>query len=101
MRAIVPGKPLDSEMIARVLSTEEDLRMPPVEHGAALTAAQVDLLKRWIAQGAEYAVHWSYVKPERPDPPVCDSAERPELVPQSDRPVCAASPAAAGPDAHG
>lgn len=77
MRAIVPGKPLDSEMIARVLSTEEDLRMPPVEHGAALTAAQVDLLKRWIAQGAEYAVHWSYVKPERPDPPVCDSVERP------------------------
>ncbi|MEZ6130344.1 MAG: DUF1553 domain-containing protein [Planctomycetaceae bacterium] len=67
--AIVPGKPEDSELIARVTSADADLRMPPAEHGAALTAAEVDVLTRWIQQGAPYAKHWSYVKPVRPDVP--------------------------------
>ncbi|MCR9202249.1 MAG: DUF1553 domain-containing protein [Planctomycetaceae bacterium] len=73
MTAVVPGKPADSELIARILSDDEDLRMPPADHGAALTPRQVDVLKRWIEQGAPYAVHWSYVKPERPEPPVSQS----------------------------
>lgn len=67
--AIVPGKPEASEMLVRVSSTDADLRMPPPEHGAALTAAEVDVLTRWIRQGAHYAQHWSYVKPQRPELP--------------------------------
>lgn len=69
MTAVVPGKPAESELIARILSDDEDLRMPPTDHGAALTPEQVDILKRWIEQGAPYAVHWSYMKPQRPAPP--------------------------------
>ncbi|HWY88923.1 MAG TPA: c-type cytochrome domain-containing protein, partial [Gemmataceae bacterium] len=53
-KVIVPGKPADSKMIQRVLREDED-RMPPPEVGERLKPAQVELLKKWIAQGAEYA----------------------------------------------
>lgn len=67
--AIVPGHPEDSGLIARITSEDEDIRMPPAEHGAALTAKEIQILRDWIQQGAKYATHWSYVKPVRPDPP--------------------------------
>jgi hypothetical protein len=43
--------------------------MPPPNAHKTLTAPQKDLLKQWIAQGAEYQPHWSYIKPERPELP--------------------------------
>ena len=46
--AIVPGKPDQSELIARVLSEDEDVRMPPADHGARLDAREVDILSRWV-----------------------------------------------------
>ncbi|MEZ0266648.1 MAG: PSD1 and planctomycete cytochrome C domain-containing protein, partial [Phycisphaerae bacterium] len=67
--AIVPGQPDKSELIARVTTADEDDVMPPAKHGARLTATQVDTLKRWIAQGAEYTQHWAYAKPVRPTTP--------------------------------
>ena len=67
--AIVPGKPDQSELIARVLSEDEDVRMPPADHGARLDAREVDILSRWVQQGAKYATHWSYVTPQRPELP--------------------------------
>jgi hypothetical protein len=65
LTAIVPGKPEDSHLISRVVSTDADLVMPPPETGRKLTAAQVELLSRWIQQGAEYQGHWSFIRPER------------------------------------
>lgn len=67
---IIPIKPGDlrnSEMIRRVTlpETSEDL-MPPTKAGQPLRAAEIELLKRWIEQGAPYATHWSFAKPERP-----------------------------------
>jgi len=67
--AIVPGKPDESELIARITSTDPDLVMPPPEAGERLPAKQVDLLKRWIAAGATYEPHWAYVPPKRPAVP--------------------------------
>src|SRR6266404_923079 len=64
--AIVPGAPEKSEMIARVTTTDDDDRMPPLKTGKKLSSAQVESLRRWIAQGAPYATHWAYVKPIRP-----------------------------------
>src|SRR5262245_4451364 len=64
--AIVPGQPGKSELIKRILSTDDDERMPPKGSGKKLTQREIDLLKQWIEQGAEYAQHWSYVKPMRP-----------------------------------
>lgn len=57
-RAIVPGDPAASELLARVTSTDPDVRMPP--EGESLTAAEVARLRRWIAAGAGYAEHWAY-----------------------------------------
>ena len=70
--AIVPGAPEKSEMIARVTTSDEDDRMPPLKKtGKKLTPLQIDTLRRWIGQGAPYATHWAYVKPAGPPlPPV-------------------------------
>ena len=39
--------------------------MPPPDAGRALTKEEVDLLRRWIDQGAEYAPPWAFTKPVR------------------------------------
>jgi hypothetical protein len=74
--AVVPGKAEQSELIKRVSSTDEDEMMPPPKASAKpLTAAQVEVLRRWIANGAEYKQHWAYVRPVRPSlPAVKDTA---------------------------
>ncbi|MBI3414860.1 MAG: PSD1 domain-containing protein [Verrucomicrobia bacterium] len=64
--AVVPGDVAKSELIKRVTTTDEDEHMPPAKTGKKLTPAQVELLKRWVAQGAPWKQHWAYVKPERP-----------------------------------
>jgi len=68
--AIVPGHPEKSAVIQRVTSRDDDERMPPKESGKQLTRREIDLLSQWIKEGAEYAPHWSYVKPARPPLPV-------------------------------
>jgi hypothetical protein len=63
--AIVPGKPDESELIKRILTNDEDDVMPPPATKKVLTAQQKDLLKRWIAAGAEYKEHWAFVAPKQ------------------------------------
>jgi mono/diheme cytochrome c family protein len=67
--ALVDGKPEASELIKRVTSTDADLRMPPPKHGKSLTNEQIEVLRRWIAQGASYAKHWAYEPPVAPKLP--------------------------------
>lgn len=67
--AVVPGNPAASELMARLTSADPDIRMPPPEFSAPLTAEEIDLFQRWIQQGADYATHWSWVAPQRPEPP--------------------------------
>ncbi len=57
---IKPGDPVESELVARIESTEADEVMPPPKAGPPLKAEEKALLKRWIAEGANYAEHWSY-----------------------------------------
>ncbi|PQO41881.1 PSD1 and planctomycete cytochrome C domain-containing protein [Blastopirellula marina] len=67
---IVPGKSAESELIHRVATTDADLRMPPAgSNKPQLTAEEIDLLRRWIDQGADFQRHWSFVPPTRPEPP--------------------------------
>jgi len=68
-RAIVPGHPDDSEVIARITSTDPDLVMPPPHTKVSLTDDEKRILADWIAAGAEYAPHWAFVKPEKPAVP--------------------------------
>jgi hypothetical protein len=64
-RAIVPGDAGASELLRRITHPNPDERMPP--HGAMLADAEVEVLRRWIDQGARWDDHWAYVKP-RPQP---------------------------------
>jgi hypothetical protein len=64
--AIVPGNSAKSELFARVTSADEVEHMPPLKAGKTLSAGEIDLLRRWIDQGAPYSQHWAYVKPVRP-----------------------------------
>src|SRR5687767_2420707 len=66
---IVAGKPAESELIARILSTDPDKVMPPPDAKTQLKPEQVETLKRWVASGAEYRGHWAFVAPQRPQPP--------------------------------
>lgn len=63
--AVVAGKSTESELARRILSTNDDERMPPKATGITLTESQKELLKRWIDEGASYAPHWAFVKPVR------------------------------------
>lgn len=66
---IVPGDADASEMIRRVTSDNPAYRMPPPEESDALTPVEIAALRAWIAQGAEYEKHWSYIAPVRPELP--------------------------------
>jgi Protein of unknown function (DUF1553)/Protein of unknown function (DUF1549)/Planctomycete cytochrome C len=61
-RTIVPGKPDESELIARVTSTNPDDRMP--YHATPLPPDQIHLLRQWIKEGAEWQDHWAFVAPK-------------------------------------
>jgi mono/diheme cytochrome c family protein len=76
--AIQPGDPGASEVIRRVTSTDPAVVMPPPKHGPALNPEEVETLRLWIASGAEYAVHWSFVKPQRPQPPAVSAPGWPQ-----------------------
>ncbi|MFN3189965.1 MAG: PSD1 and planctomycete cytochrome C domain-containing protein [Aureliella sp.] len=66
---VEPGSPEDSTMIDRMKATDDDERMPPPEHGAPLTAEEIELFEQWIREGAPWAEHWSFVAPKQADAP--------------------------------
>lgn len=68
-KAIVPGKPQDSRLVEHIFSTDPEELMPPPKSGKVLSAEQKDLLRQWIAQGAEYEPHWAYIPLRRPAVP--------------------------------
>src|SRR5215831_18288394 len=61
-RTIVPGKPDESELIARVTSSDPEARMP--YHAAPLSPQQIEVLRRWIKEGAKWEDHWAFVAPQ-------------------------------------
>ncbi len=69
MSALVPGAPEESELVTRIESEDDSLVMPPPETHKPLSDRQKEILRRWIDQGAEYQLHWSYEVPRRPDVP--------------------------------
>jgi hypothetical protein len=63
-RAVVPGHSAESEILARISSSDPDTQMPP--EGPRLAAAQVDAIKRWIDEGAAWKEHWAFRPLVRP-----------------------------------
>lgn len=67
-RIVTPGKPAASELIARITHADPEERMPPAEFAKKkpLKPEEVEILKRWITEGGEFAEHWAFVPPQRP-----------------------------------
>lgn len=62
-RAIVPGKPEESLLVKRIRSTDPSDKMPPPDSHKELTASEVEVLVRWIREGAAYQKHWAFEPP--------------------------------------
>ncbi|MGC8640165.1 MAG: DUF1553 domain-containing protein [Isosphaeraceae bacterium] len=67
--AIVPGNLDESELVYRITADDETDRMPPMSLGRSLSAREIELLKQWIAQGAEWKDHWAFIAPAEIQPP--------------------------------
>ena len=74
---IIPGKSDESELVRRLLSSDQDELMPPPEHKRPLSTQQIATLRSWIDAGARTAPHWAFVAPMRPAVP---QVSRPDWV---------------------
>ena len=64
-RAIVAGKPEESELIKRITAERPARRMPPVFTGHKLSEKEIETLKQWIREGAPWQAHWAFLPPQR------------------------------------
>ncbi len=67
--ALSPGNPEESELLERIVTDDPDLLMPPPETKKKLTDEQKNIIRQWIASGAEYERHWSLIAPQKNDLP--------------------------------
>ncbi len=65
-RAVVPGKPDESDLVFRIESDDPELHMPPRKNGKPLSADQVAMIRRWVEQEASWTEHWAFKPPKRP-----------------------------------
>ena len=72
--ALVPGKPDDSELFQRIVSLDEDQKMPPTESGKSLSERDILMLKKWIEQGGQFEGHWAFL-PIRHEEPATAAAD--------------------------
>jgi hypothetical protein len=79
-RILVPGKPEASELITRITHADPEERMPPADFGKKepLKPEEIEILKRWIAEGAKYERHWAFVPPQRPPLPEVSDEDWPK-----------------------
>src|SRR5689334_4215981 len=61
MFVIKPGDLSHSELVRRITSTDPDEMMPPPKSNLALSKEEIDLLRRWVQQGAEWKKHWAFI----------------------------------------
>jgi hypothetical protein len=64
-RVIDREQPHRSELLARITSDDEDLRMPPADSTSQPTPQEISTLRQWITSGAEWTAHWAFVPPQR------------------------------------
>ncbi|MGB8167347.1 MAG: PSD1 and planctomycete cytochrome C domain-containing protein [Chthoniobacteraceae bacterium] len=75
-RAVVPGDLKESELIARIVTDDAEDKMPPKDK-KPLKPAEIETLKKWVAKGAEWPVHWAYLPVQHPAPPAVQDAAWP------------------------
>lgn len=62
--AIIPFQPDSSTLVYRIFTEDVDDVMPPPESNLTLDDYEKEILKKWIAQGAEWKEHWSFIPPQ-------------------------------------
>lgn len=72
-KIVVASQPASSILIDRITSSDPDQLMPPPDSGKSLTSDQVEILRRWIVEGARWPEHWAFEHPTAVVPPVSDS----------------------------
>ncbi len=75
--AIQAGDPKHSELAVRIRSTDPDLMMPPPDSQRTLTDEEKQTLLGWIADGAKWEGHWSFIAPRRSALPEVSDARWP------------------------
>jgi hypothetical protein len=75
--AIVPGKADISEVYLRISAADTSQVMPPVKSNLKLSAQEIELIKKWINQGAKYKPHWAFIAPKLPSVPVVAAPDWP------------------------
>lgn len=76
--AIVPGKADMSEVYLRISTADTSQVMPPVKSNLKLSVSEIDLIKKWINQGAKYKPHWAFIAPRMPSVPVVMALDWPQ-----------------------
>src|SRR6185295_2976137 len=61
MFVVKPGDLAHSEVARRITSTDPEEMMPPPKSNLALSKDEIELLRRWIEQGAEWKKHWAFI----------------------------------------
>lgn len=74
--AIVPGERDGSELYRRITAKDATERMPPAKSGKSLTSGEIEMLGRWIDQGAKWQPHWSFIPPVNPSVPQLGNRDR-------------------------
>ncbi|SEJ29106.1 Planctomycete cytochrome C [Dyadobacter koreensis] len=67
--ALVAGKPELSAAYLRITSKDTALLMPPPSSNLKLSQHEINLIEKWIKQGAKYEKHWAFVAPKKPAVP--------------------------------
>ncbi len=76
--AIVPGDPASSEVYLRISSADTSEVMPPVKSNLKLNEHEIELIKKWISQGAVYKPHWAFIPPKQHEIPEVELEDWPQ-----------------------
>ncbi|GAB3649500.1 hypothetical protein GCM10028791_15170 [Echinicola sediminis] len=79
LHVIVPGKPDASAAYQRISTEDPSLQMPPPESNLKLDEAEIEIIRKWIKQGAKYEAHWAFMPPEKPELPAKDDWAKNEI----------------------
>jgi hypothetical protein len=70
-----PGDAVGSRLFARIIHEKPAMRMPPPASGRSLSTKDIDTIRKWIDQGAQWNTHWAYTAPVQPEPPMVKSSK--------------------------
>ncbi|WP_138991256.1 PSD1 and planctomycete cytochrome C domain-containing protein [Larkinella sp. C7] len=76
--ALVAGKPELSAAFLRITTQDTSLLMPPPSSNLKLSTREINLIEKWIKQGAKYEKHWAFVAPKKPAIPEVDQTDWPK-----------------------